>query len=68
MLWLRSTGSTVFSQPSMFVILASRSTCRQDHRRAVHQHRATQYVYKFTVAAVDALIYAGHALPSASRR
>jgi queuosine precursor transporter len=65
LLWLRATGSTVFSQlVDTFVILAiafylpGKITGEQFISTA-----ATQYVYKFTVAVLlTPLIYAGHAL------
>jgi hypothetical protein len=65
MLWLRATGSTVFSQlVDTFVILGiafylpGKITGEQFISTA-----ATQYVYKFTVAVLlTPLIYAGHAL------
>jgi queuosine precursor transporter len=65
MLWLRSTGSTVFSQlVDTFVILAiafylpGKISGEQFISAA-----ATQYAYKFTVAVLlTPLIYAGHGL------
>ena len=65
LLWLRATGSTVFSQlVDTFVILGiafylpGKITGEQFISTA-----ATQYVYKFTVAVLlTPLIYAGHAL------